>query len=158
MVAGETARSSLLGCRRSAKRKRALLESNPPRNTRPGTHRKMTPRVPGSPPGTRFCLVPFDRFPHASENSGGAGAGPRRVFPAIPLGAGWVLIVAILADCFKLLGEQDSWLFPKGKLLEEGKSDCSTCFPIAELEGIRVGERNNQRLDSQGPVFRPLGH
>ena len=90
MVAGETARGSLLGCRQSAKRKRALLESNPPRNTRPGTHRKMTPRVPGSQFGTRFCPLPFDRFPHASENSGGAGAGPRLVLPAIPLGAGWV--------------------------------------------------------------------
>ena len=55
MVAAESARGSLLACRRPGKRKRALPESNPPGNARLGTHRKTTPRVPGSQLGTRFC-------------------------------------------------------------------------------------------------------
>ena len=42
--------SACYPCSRPGTRKRALLESNPPSNTRPGTHRQLTPRVPGPSP------------------------------------------------------------------------------------------------------------
>jgi hypothetical protein len=53
---------------RLAKRRQALLESNPPRNSQRETHRKAVGR---SGLGLAFAhgSSAFDRFPHASKNS-----------------------------------------------------------------------------------------
>src|SRR5256885_13603735 len=54
---------------RLVKRRRALLESNPPRNSQPETHRDgETGEGPPGPSSNSF-LQRLDRFPHASKNS-----------------------------------------------------------------------------------------
>ena len=59
-------------------------------------------------------------------------------------------------DCFKLFGKRHSWLFPMGELLQEGKSDSSTCLLGTELKDIRIGEPRNQFPDSLGRQSKPL--
>jgi hypothetical protein len=48
------------------KRKRALLESNSPRNSQLETHRSDEP---GGPPGPLLKLLPRSRFPHRNDRS-----------------------------------------------------------------------------------------
>ena len=61
-----------------AKRRRALLESNPPRDSQPETH-PNDEAGEGVQPSPGFHRM--DRFPHASENSAAeGGVGPEALF------------------------------------------------------------------------------